>query len=189
MSEPKKETPAAPPPTAPTPLPEGRGEIMRDWLNSRIVQIEECADKDVLTILGELGDGLEVHVRLVLERMGKSRRKVLLVLLDTPGGSLEAARAIAQTFRHFYPAVHFLVPVRAMSAGTVLVMSGDAIYMDYFSRLGPIDPQVKRGGFICPGVVVSSPIRSHEAKSKGRRIDERRCDLAGQVGFGGVGQH
>lgn len=29
-----------------------------------------------------------------------------------------------------------------MSAGTVLVMSGDAIHMDYFSTLGPIDPQV-----------------------------------------------
>jgi ClpP class serine protease len=31
-----------------------------------------------------------------------------------------------------------------MSAGTVLVMCGDNIYMDYFSVLGPIDPQVKR---------------------------------------------
>jgi hypothetical protein len=31
-----------------------------------------------------------------------------------------------------------------MSAGTVLVMSGDAIHMDYFSVLGPIDPQIQR---------------------------------------------
>lgn len=30
-----------------------------------------------------------------------------------------------------------------MSAGTVLVMSGDAIHMDYASTLGPVDPQVK----------------------------------------------
>ncbi len=30
-----------------------------------------------------------------------------------------------------------------MSAGTVLTMSGDKIYMDYFSRLGPIDPQIQ----------------------------------------------
>ena len=33
-----------------------------------------------------------------------------------------------------------------MSAGTVLVMSGDAIHMDYYSLLGPIDPQVQRPG-------------------------------------------
>jgi len=30
-----------------------------------------------------------------------------------------------------------------MSAGTVLVMSGDSIWMDYYSVLGPIDPQVR----------------------------------------------
>jgi ClpP class serine protease len=30
-----------------------------------------------------------------------------------------------------------------MSAGTVLVMSGDTIHMDYASTLGPIDPQVR----------------------------------------------
>src|SRR2546425_1668978 len=36
------------------------------------------------------------------------------------------------------------VPNQAMSAGTVLVMSGDEIWMNYFSTLGPIDPQVER---------------------------------------------
>jgi hypothetical protein len=36
------------------------------------------------------------------------------------------------------------VPNYAFSAGTVLVMSGDAIHMDSYSRLGPIDPQILR---------------------------------------------
>ncbi|WP_255453029.1 hypothetical protein [Parabacteroides sp. ZJ-118] len=31
----------------------------------------------------------------------------------------------------------------AYSAGTIFCMSGDSIYMDYFSVLGPIDPQVQ----------------------------------------------
>ena len=34
------------------------------------------------------------------------------------------------------------MPAYAMSAGTVLVMSGDKVHMDNFSILGPIDPQV-----------------------------------------------
>ena len=50
---------------------------------------------------------------------------------------------IAETLRHHYDRVEFIVPNYAMSAGTVLVMSGDAIHMDYFSVLGPIDPQVR----------------------------------------------
>ena len=37
-----------------------------------------------------------------------------------------------------------------MSAGTVLVMSGNAIHMDYYSLLGPIDPQIQndQGRFV-----------------------------------------
>ncbi|MCM7359876.1 serine dehydrogenasease [Enterobacter hormaechei] len=45
--------------------------------------------------------------------------------------------------RHFYHEVYFIVPDSAMSAGTIWCMSGDKIYMDYASSLGPIDPQVQ----------------------------------------------
>src|SRR6266851_826667 len=37
-----------------------------------------------------------------------------------------------------------MVPNFAMSAGTVLAMAGDEIWMTYFSILGPIDPQIER---------------------------------------------
>ncbi len=50
---------------------------------------------------------------------------------------------IVETLRHHYGYVAFVIPNCAFSAGTVLVMSGDDIYMDYYSRLGPIDPQVE----------------------------------------------
>jgi hypothetical protein len=39
-----------------------------------------------------------------------------------------------------------------MSAGTILVMSGDEILMDYHSCLGPIDPQVERDGRLIPAL-------------------------------------
>ena len=54
------------------------------------------------------------------------------------------AQRIAETLRHHYDVVDFIIPNYAMSAGTVLVMSGNSIYMDYYSVLGPIDPQVQR---------------------------------------------
>jgi hypothetical protein len=40
--------------------------------------------------------------------------------------------------------VDFIVPNCAYSAGTVLALSGDDIFMDYFSVLGPIDPQLQK---------------------------------------------
>lgn len=39
-----------------------------------------------------------------------------------------------------------------MSAGTVLAMSGDAILMDHFSCLGPVDPQVERDERLVPAL-------------------------------------
>lgn len=69
-------------------------------------------------------------------------RERLTFILETPGGSIEVVQRIVETLRHHYRYVDFIVPNTAYSAGTVLVMSGDAIYMNYYSRLGPIDPQV-----------------------------------------------
>ncbi|MGH2844057.1 MAG: SDH family Clp fold serine proteinase [Solirubrobacteraceae bacterium] len=64
-------------------------------------------------------------------------------MLETGGGLVTIAERIAGIFRHHYRRVDFVVPTYAMSAGTVLVMSGDSIHMDYASTLGPIDPQVR----------------------------------------------
>ena len=39
-----------------------------------------------------------------------------------------------------------------MSAGTILALSGDDIYMDYYSVLGPIDPQEEIDGKLVPAL-------------------------------------
>jgi hypothetical protein len=74
----------------------------------------------------------------------------LSLILETNGGYIEVAQRIADTLRHHYSIVDFFIPDHAMSAGTVLVMSGDSIHMDYYSVLGPIDPQLPKpdGGMI-----------------------------------------
>lgn len=55
--------------------------------------------------------------------------------------------------RRHYKHVSFIIPNFAYSAGTVLALSGDKIYMDYYSILGPIDPQVgdENGDSLLPG--------------------------------------
>ena len=68
---------------------------------------------------------------------------MLFVFLTTPGGSLSPVQRMVDIFRHFYKEVNFIVPDYAFSAGTILCMSGDNIYMNYYSTLGPIDPQVQ----------------------------------------------
>lgn len=69
----------------------------------------------------------------------------LAVFVNTPGGSAEAVEKMVGIMRFHYSEVYFIVPDFAMSAGTILCMSGDKIFMDYSSSLGPIDPQVYSG--------------------------------------------
>ena len=66
----------------------------------------------------------------------------ICIVLATPGGVVEAVEKMVEVTRHHFSEVFFVVPTAAMSAGTIFCMSGDKIFMDYTSSLGPIDPQV-----------------------------------------------
>lgn len=65
----------------------------------------------------------------------------LVVVLETSGGYIETVERLVRVMRSHFKEVDFVVPNYAYSAGTVLALSGDEIYMDYHSVLGPIDPQ------------------------------------------------
>lgn len=122
--------------------------IVESQLDDRAATLEAAADADVLSYLGPMYPPGDDVVKDVVEAMKKNRRgrhrSRLMVLLETGGGLITVAERIARIFRHHYRRVDFVVPTYAMSAGTVLVMSGDSIYMDYASTLGPIDPQVRK---------------------------------------------
>lgn len=64
------------------------------------------------------------------------------VILETPGGSGEAAEDIVRLLHGKYTDVAFIVPGWAKSAGTIMVMAGDEILMGPASALGPIDAQL-----------------------------------------------
>jgi len=130
--------------------PGDANRVIESLLTERARAIETEIDTDVLTIIAPMAYGLESFMRDALESIAV-RRERLAVILETQGGYIEVVDRIVHTLRHHYPHhVEFVIPDMAMSAGTVLAMSGDAIWMDYFSVLGPIDPQVKSksGGFI-----------------------------------------
>lgn len=68
------------------------------------------------------------------------------VILETQGGKAEAAEDIVKQIRHRFKSVGFIIPGRAKSAGTIMVMSGDEILMEPASALGPIDAQMSWAG-------------------------------------------
>ena len=67
------------------------------------------------------------------------------IYLETPGGSGEATEEIVRWLRKKYQTINFIVAGEAKSAGTLMVMSGNEIYMSETGSLGPIDAQVMLG--------------------------------------------
>jgi len=91
-------------------------------------------------IIPEYLSSFRAHMENLANRDDKSTN--LVFLIHTPGGVVEVVEKMVDIIRHHYNDVWFVVPDMAMSAGTILCMSGDKIYMDYSSALGPIDPQI-----------------------------------------------
>lgn len=110
-----------------------------------LTKLETKLDADVFTYYGEIVNGVERNVKDIIEALAKDPNKhpAIYVFLTTPGGSLTPVQRMVDILRHFYSEVNFIVPDYAYSAGTIWCMSGDNIYMNYYSSLGPIDPQVQ----------------------------------------------
>ena len=107
--------------------------------------LEQHVNADVLAWNGHILYGCDDAIHDAMEERA-DKRPALLFMLNTWGGYIGVVERIVHTIRKHYNEVNFIIPNMAISAGTVLVMSGDAIYMDYYSILGPIDPQVERPG-------------------------------------------
>ncbi|MFN8333876.1 MAG: ATP-dependent Clp protease proteolytic subunit [Cyclobacteriaceae bacterium] len=96
----------------------------------------------------------------------ESTQKKIDFYIETPGGSGEAAEEIAKFLRKKFEEVNFVIAGEAKSAGTILVLSGNNIYMTDTGSLGPIDAQVRIG---------RSVVSAHDYKEW---VDSKRQEAA-----------
>jgi hypothetical protein len=123
-------------------------ETVKTAVTNHLIKLEKHFDGDVAFYYGPIDVGaIRLFRDFVEKTVSASSYNVtrLVFFLNSPGGSAEAAEKMVEIMRKHYSEVFFVVPDIALSAGTILSMSGDRIYMDYSSSLGPIDPQVWNG--------------------------------------------
>lgn len=125
---------------------------IKETAKQRILALESHIDADVVLFHGPIFPSIEKRFREFIEDLKEERapddspgRDRIAIVLNTPGGSAETVEKLVEIVRYHYREVVFIIPDEAMSAGTIFALSGDAIYMDYTSSLGPIDPQVNNG--------------------------------------------
>lgn len=137
-----------------------------DSLKHRLDEIEKHFDADVIFFYGEIHPSLIRLFRDFIEQLqSEDGAERLVIFLNTPGGSAETVEKMVEVVRYHYGEVFFVVPDYAMSAGTIFCTSGDKIFMDYSSALGPIDPQVFNGEVWVPALGYLEKVEELVAKS------------------------
>ena len=128
--------------------------FVESLLEHHLSGLAQICESDVMAIYGPIIPDLPRFIRPEVESLSKQKNfnGKLTVILDTGGGLVDAVERTVDIIRHHYEIVDFVIPDQAMSAGTVFALSGDSIYMDYFSQLGPIDPQFFIDGKWVPGL-------------------------------------
>ena len=134
---------------------------VRDELRRALAELETVRSRPVLLYAGNvvttqphLFIGMTSHDELPFAEMidaAPSAARQTDVLVVTPGGSAQTTSCFVDKLRARFDRVSFIAPYACMSAGTILALAGDEIWMDERSCLGPIDPQVVgRDGRLVP---------------------------------------
>jgi hypothetical protein len=144
---------------------------IRELLTSKTLPIEEHFKADFLFYYGIINEPApDILKRKIYELQNKQSNNTLCIMLNTQGGSAETVEIMVKIIRHHYANVVFIVPKQAYSAGTIFCMSGDKIYMDYSSSLGPIDPQVNKGNGFVPALGYLDKYEEMIEKSKNQTL-------------------
>ena len=170
-------------------------QVVETALKGANATLSQMLKGDIIALKAPMRQPVDEIVRAEIEYLAKTRRtpqrnklgklvkppavNKLVVMLETTGGFIEVVERLALSFRNHYKTVEFIVPNYAYSAGTVLVMSGDEIYMDYFSILGPIDPQYPEDGDYLPGMGYLAKFNELlKAINEDKTGDNTRAELA-----------
>lgn len=111
-------------------------------------QIEaERSTKVIAFVTGERA-GLQTQIAAdaivpfvsMLDNIGPTQK--LSLILDTNGGQTSAAWRLINLIRSFCEELEVIVPLKAMSSGTLMALGADKIVMTKQAALGPIDPSL-----------------------------------------------
>ena len=85
-------------------------KVIEGQLDTHLSEIETETQGDALAFCGPMYDGMEDFVRDAVEKRKTATNKdKISVVLETGGGSIDVAQRIADTLRHHYTVLDFIV--------------------------------------------------------------------------------
>lgn len=123
---------------------------------------------------------------MIQDILRESTHESIDIYLETLGGCGETAEEIARFLHSKFKEVNFVIAGEAKSAGTILVMCADNIYMCSTGSLGPIDAQVKIGRSVVSAYDYKKWIEDKraEAVASGGKINPVDAAILSQISPG-----
>jgi len=126
----------------------------------------------VVPVTGTIEHGLAPFIERSLKQAADEGAQAVILDIDTPGGRVDAAERITDAITEANIPVYALVNVRAFSAGAMIALATDGIYMRPGSVIGAATP-VLGEGIVAPEKYVSAMRASMRALAEARGLDPR----------------
>jgi len=123
-------------------------ELLTAERKSQLRRIAELRGRDVLVFAADLNKEIPLtsigygDILPISDLLSNLKGTKLDLILETPGGSGEAAEDIVRLLHGRYDDLGIIIPGWAKSAGTIMAMAANEIVMGPTSALGPIDAQL-----------------------------------------------
>jgi membrane-bound serine protease (ClpP class) len=125
-----------------------------------------------IPITGTIENGLAPYVARALREAREARAAAAVLDIDTPGGRVDAAQRIVDAVRSADVPVYAYVNPRALSAGALIALAADSIFMRPGAILGAATP-VDGQGTKAPEKYVSAMRAEFRALAEERGLDPR----------------
>ncbi|MFQ5538033.1 MAG: nodulation protein NfeD [Gemmatimonadota bacterium] len=125
-----------------------------------------------IPVTGVVEMGLAPFVERGLSEAAAAGASMVILDMDTPGGRVDAAERIADALEDAPLPVYTLVNRRAFSAGALIALASDEIYMRPGAVLGAVTP-VDGSGKKAPEKIVSAMRSEMRALAEARGLDPR----------------
>lgn len=125
-----------------------------------------------ITVSGTIELGLAPYVARGIEEANAAGATLIVLDIETPGGRIDAAQQIVKAVIGSDVPVYALVNVHAWSAGAVIALAADSIYMTPASSIGAATP-VTGAGEKAPEKIVSAMRSEMRALAERRGLDPR----------------
>jgi membrane-bound serine protease (ClpP class) len=125
-----------------------------------------------IPVTGTIELGLAPYIARGIAEAHEAGAAAVILDIDTPGGRIDAAQQIVKAVAASEIPIHALVNTHAWSAGAIIALATDSIYMVPGSSIGAATP-VTGGGQKAPEKIVSAMRSEMRALAERRGLDPR----------------